>query len=128
MTDEKSRFSHTREQTQFARRLRRDVSKTERKLWSHLKSGKMGAPFRRQHPIDRYFADYCCVPLMLVVEVDGHTHSTTRDSVRDFRMGEIGYDVLRFSVQEIDENLAGVLATIHGAVQMRLQRLDALRE
>jgi very-short-patch-repair endonuclease len=53
MPDKESYFSHTREQTSFARRLRRNVSKTERRLWAHLRSAKMGAPFRRQHPIDR---------------------------------------------------------------------------
>jgi len=124
MADEDSRFSHTREQTRFARKLRRDVSKTERRLWPHLRSGKMGAPFRRQHPIAQYFADYCCVPLMLVVEVDGHTHSAPRDASRDLRMHELGYDVMRFSVQEIDENLDGVLATIHSEVQRRLERRE----
>ena len=60
----------------------------------------MGAPFRRQHPIDRYFADYCCVPLKLVIEIDGHTHSVAHDFARDHRLAELGFDVLRFSVQE----------------------------
>jgi len=128
MPDKESYFSHTREQTSFARRLRRNVSKTERRLWAHLRSGKMGAPFRRQHPIDRYFADYCCVPLKLVIEVDGHLHSAERDSIRDHRMNQLGFDILRFSVQGIDENLEGVVSTIHGEVQLRLQRLEALGE
>ena len=73
MPDNQKPFAHTREQTGFARKLRRMVSRTERRLWPHLRANQMGAPFRRQHPIDRYFADYCCVPLKLVVEVDGHT-------------------------------------------------------
>ena len=85
----------------------------------------MGAPFRKQHPIDRYFADYCCVPLNLVVEVDGDTHSLERDSNRDHRMRQHGFEVLRFSVQEIDENLEGVVSTIHGKVQLRLLAQEA---
>jgi very-short-patch-repair endonuclease len=128
MTDKPSRFSHAPEQTGFARRLRREVSKTERRLWPHLRSSKMNAPFRRQHPIDRYFADYCCVPLKLVIEIDGHTHSLDRDAKRNQRMTELGFDILRFSVQEIDENLDGVINTIHAAVQLRLQHLEALKQ
>ena len=110
----------TAEQTEFARKLRREVSKTERKLWPHLRNSAMGAPFRRQHVIDNAFVDYCCVPLKLVIEIDGPTHSLERDSLRDARLGKAGYDVLRFSVQEIDENLEGVVSTIFDAVQLRL--------
>ena len=120
------RFSHTREQTEHARKLRREASKTEKRLWPHLQRSQMGAPFRRQYLIDGRFADYCCVPLKLVVEIDGPTHRAARDSERDRRMKTLGFDVVRFSVQEIDENLDGVINTIHMEVQLRLQRLEAL--
>ena len=125
MSDEEWPNARTPEQTAFARELRRKTSKTERRLWPHLRASQMGAPFRKQHPIDCYFADFCCVPLKLVVEVDGHTHSIERDSVRDHRLNKLGFDVLRFSVQEIDENLEGVVSTIYGEVQLRLQALEA---
>jgi very-short-patch-repair endonuclease len=123
--DDETRFSHTREKTEFARKLRRNVSDTERKLWPYLRSGQLGAPFRRQHWIAGHFADYCCVPLMLVIEIDGPTHDRARDFARDFRMSKLGFDVLRFSVQEIDENLEGVVSTIYDAVQLRLQEREA---
>jgi very-short-patch-repair endonuclease len=67
-----------------------------------------------------YFADYACVPLKPVVEVDGPAHDTNRDSIRDHRIERKGYDVLRFSVQEIDENLDGVVSTIYDVVQLKL--------
>ena len=124
MTDE-TRFTHTREQTAFARNLRRNASKTERKLWPHLRASQLGAPFRRQHAIARYFVDYCCVPLQLVIEVDGPLHDAPRDSTRDFHLNQQGFDVLRFSVQEVDENLEGVVSTIYDAVQLRLQEREA---
>jgi very-short-patch-repair endonuclease len=120
MTDEKKRFTRTREQTAIARKLRRNVSKTEKKLWFHLRDGQMGASFRRQHSIARGFTDYCCISLKLIVEVDGPTHDPARDSVRDHRMNQRGFDVLRFSVHDIDENLDGVVDTIHQQVQLRL--------
>jgi very-short-patch-repair endonuclease len=117
---QKSRFNRTREQTRFARLLRERATKTEKKLWPHLRSGKMGAPFRRQYSISKYFTDYACVPLKIIVEVDGPTHDAVRDSIRDDRIQHRGFEVLRFSVQEIDGNLDGVVSTIHGVVQLRL--------
>ena len=114
----------TREQTLFARKLRRNVSKTERRLWPYLKNDALGAPFRRQHLIGADFVDYCCVPLGIVVEIDGPTHDLARDSQRDARLGEHGFDVLRFSVQEMDENLEGVVSTIYDAVQLRLLAIE----
>ena len=120
MSDEEWPNARTPEQTTFARELRRKTSKTERRLWPHLRASQLGAPFRKQHPIAGYFADFCCVPLKLVVEVDGQTHDAARDSVRDHRMQTLGFDILRFSVQELDENLEGVISTIHRDVELRL--------
>lgn len=110
------RTYRTRRQTLRARELRRDVSRTEHRLWPYLRSARAGAPFRRQHPVGGYFPDYYCVPLKLAVEVDGPTHSAERDSVRDANLATLGVTVLRFSHQEIEENLEGVVNTIHQTV------------
>ena len=118
--EEKSRFSRTREQTLQARRLKQLASKTEKKLWPHPRSSKTGASFRRQYSVSKYFADYACIPLRLIVEIDGPMHDMGKDSIRDHRVGKCGYEVLRFGVQEIDQNLEGVVSTIYDAVQLRL--------
>jgi very-short-patch-repair endonuclease len=112
----------SREQTLFARKLRRNVSQTEKRLWPHLRDSALGAPFRRQHVIGDYFVDYCCVPMRLIIEIDGPSHDLGRDSSRDAWLAANGFEVLRFSVQEIDENLEGVVSTIYDAVQLKLQR------
>ncbi|HEV7689537.1 MAG TPA: DUF559 domain-containing protein [Hyphomonadaceae bacterium] len=96
------------------------VSRTEDKLWPHLRGEQMGAPFRKQHVINHKFPDYCCVPLKLIIEIDGPTHNLKRDTAKDHRMNRRGYDVIRLSVQEIDQNLQGVVDTIHEAIQLRL--------
>jgi very-short-patch-repair endonuclease len=55
-----------------ARRLRRDQTETERRLWTRLRARQFcGAKFRRQHPIGRFVADFCCLEHGLVVELDG---------------------------------------------------------
>ncbi|HEV7691901.1 MAG TPA: DUF559 domain-containing protein [Hyphomonadaceae bacterium] len=121
----KPKPGRTREETEFARKLRREVSRTEDKLWPHLRSSKLGAPFRQQHVINHRYPDYCCVPLKLIVEIDGPTHDLHRDTARDHRMNRRGYDVIRFSVQEIDQNLQGVVNTIYDAIRLRLMAKQA---
>src|SRR5689334_13358276 len=116
-----SRFERTEEITLRAQDLRAETSKTEARLWPKLCKGRMGASFRKQHPIGPYFADYCCVSLKLVVEVDGPFHEKSKDKVRDRVMAERGYDVLRFSVEDLDKRFTSVVETIHDSVQLRLQ-------
>ena len=118
----KPKPGRTREETRFAQHLSRTSSRTEDKLWPHLRAEQMGAPFRRQHVLIHAFPDYCCVPLRLIVEVDVPLHDLARDTRRDTRMNRRGYDVIRFGVQEIDENLQGVVDTIYDAVQVRLMK------
>ncbi len=57
----------TETKTIRARTLRRDQTDAERKLWSMLRNRQLGGrKFRRQVPIDRYFADFACVEAKLV--------------------------------------------------------------
>jgi very-short-patch-repair endonuclease len=95
------------------------VSKTEARLWLHLSGSKLGVPFRRQHPIGPYFADYYCAPCRLVVEVDGPDHDIRHDVRRDAFMAVRGIKVLRFGVQAVKENMDGVVDAIYRAVQER---------
>ena len=59
----------------------------------------------------------------MIVEVDGATHSTneeiTRDAARSAALVALGFDVLRFTNDDVFRNLDGVLETI----RMRLAEL-----
>lgn len=80
-----------------ARRLRRDATDAERKLWQHLRAGRFdGVKFRRQHPIPPYIADFCCVAARLIVELDGSQHSDEVDAARTRYLQSQGWRVLRF--------------------------------
>jgi very-short-patch-repair endonuclease len=113
------RFSRTRDKTERARALRKSVSASEARLWLHLRSESLGAPFRRQHPVGPYFADYYCAPLEIVVEIDGPQHDAARDARRDAFMQAQGILVLRFGAHEVTDGLEGVLATIRDAIRAR---------
>jgi very-short-patch-repair endonuclease len=104
-----------------ARRLRRDVTDAERKLWRGLRSLPMDdSHFRRQAPIGPYFADFACHAKRLVIELDGGQHGddahVVRDMKRDAYMQASGYRVLRFWNNDVMQNLEGVLNVIVDAL------------
>lgn len=98
-----------------ARRLRRDQTEAERKLWARLRARQLcGVKFRRQHPIDRFVADFCCLEHRLVVELDGghHAEQVETDQRRSALLARRGYRVLRFWDNEVMEDRDAVLERI----------------
>jgi very-short-patch-repair endonuclease len=101
----------------YSKHLRTNMTKAEVVLWSQLKSRKLnGHRFNRQQPIDPYIADFVCRAHMLVVEVDGTTHSNDDELAHDLRRTKFlqakGWQVLRIGNLDIYENLDGVLEAI----------------
>ena len=97
-----------------ARRLRRDHTAAEAKLWSPLRNeGLNGDKFRRQFPIGEFIADFCCPQSRLVIELDRaqHAERAQRDEWRSALLARHGYRVLRFWNEEIINNLEGVTRT-----------------
>jgi very-short-patch-repair endonuclease len=93
-------------------------------LWSRLRRDAIkGRRFRRQHPVGPYIADFVCLPIRLVIEVDGVTHASELESAHDARrdayLSRRGFRVLRFWNNEIYENLDEVMQTICNAVPSR---------
>jgi very-short-patch-repair endonuclease len=100
--------------TGLARRLRRDSTSAELRLWNQLRSRSIdGQKFVRQQPIGRYVVDFICRERRLIIEVDGGQHAeSARDLVRDQWLREHNYRVLRFWNNDIMSNMDGVLKTI----------------
>ena len=98
-----------------ARELRRPQTPAERRLWECLRDSQLtGYKFRRQHPIDRFIVDFFCAASRLIVEVDGESHSAQEeyDAARTAWLEAQGYQVMRFTNQEVYQQLEGVVATI----------------
>ena len=99
-----------------ARRLRRSMSPPEASLWQALRRRPESLKFRRQHPFERYTADFYCASAKLVVEIDGDSHgmgdNPQRDVRRDAWMREQGLRVLRFSAEEVMRDLESVVRAI----------------
>jgi very-short-patch-repair endonuclease len=61
-----------------ARELRDNQTDAEGLLWSKLRNRQMlGLKFRRQRPVGIYFADFACLEIGLIIELDRGQHSET---------------------------------------------------
>jgi adenine-specific DNA-methyltransferase len=101
----------------FARKLRREQTDVERKLWYALRDRRFhGFKFRRQQPIGPYIADFVCFETKLVIELDGDQHGAAAleayDHARTERLAADGFRVIRFWNHELNENFDGVLDSI----------------
>ena len=97
-----------------ARALRRDMTDAERKLWSGLRGEQLGGKFRRQHPLGNYIADFACLELKVIVELDGSQHADNQvyDLARDAFFKAQGFTVMRFPSNAPFQNFDGVMSTI----------------
>ncbi len=80
-----------------ARRLRREMTDAERRLWQHLRAGRLaGYKFRRQHAVPPHIVDFCCVEAGVVIELDGSQHGEPADAARTRHLEGKGWRVIRF--------------------------------
>jgi very-short-patch-repair endonuclease len=100
-----------------ARRLRREMTDAERKLWSILRGSQADVKFRRQVPYRSYILDFYSSEVKLNIEVDGSQHNTeegmAKDRIRDAELQADGIEVMRFSDRDVLRNIAGVGEAIY---------------
>jgi len=104
---------------ELAKRLRKNMTFSEVKLWNELKNGKMmGYDFDRQRPIGNYIVDFYCNDLNLALEVDGITHLDEKvilkDKIRQDELERPGVDFLRFDALLVVNKVESVLKEIEG--------------
>jgi len=107
-----------------ARRLRREMTPHERKLW-YLFLRKYPVKIYKQRIIGRFIVDFYCACANLVIEVDGSQHYEPQGMVYDAERSQflaaLGLEVLRFSNRDIDRDFRGVCEQIEITIQNRLQ-------
>ena len=106
----------------FGRKLRKEMTKEERRLWYNFLS-KYPVRFYRQKILGQYIVDFYCAKAKLVVELDGSQHfdetGLVRDAIRSQYLESLGLHVLRFSNTDIHRNLRGVCQAIDNTVAER---------
>lgn len=94
----------------------------EEYLWKQLKGDKLHSfKFRRQHIIDQYIADFVCLEKKLVVEIDGTIHQLPENKISDQErtriLNELGFQVIRFSNEEVLHDTINVLGRVEKALR-----------
>ncbi len=97
-----------------AKEMRKSPTEAENILWLRLKSKGLEAKFRQQHLIDNFIVDFVCLSKKLVVEVDGKIHESQKeyDAERTKILNQNGFKVIRFTNQQVIENIEKVLEEI----------------
>jgi adenine-specific DNA-methyltransferase len=102
---------------EFARKLRREQTHAEHRLWSALRNRHLGDhKFRRQQPIGPYIVDFVCFEARLIVELDGDQHDRPEaiayDALRTAFLKSRGFRVLRFWNRDMDQSADSVVHAI----------------
>ena len=110
-----------RQSTGLAKSLRRRETEAEKALWRRLRNRQInGWKFRRQVPFGPYVLDFFCFDAKLAIEVDGATHSTSkeieRDTKRTAHFKANGLKVIRFSNLGVQNDIDGVLEMVYLAL------------
>ncbi len=129
---------------EFARKMRKEATPQEIKLWSILRNNKLGFKFRRQFSINnKYIADFVCLEKRMIIEIDGGQHNGSfSDIERTFYLKNEDFRVIRFWNNEINENIEGCFEFLHnelntphplplsrkGRGELTLVALDARKE
>jgi very-short-patch-repair endonuclease len=113
----------TDEKYREARRLRRDMTASERLLWTRLRRNQVaGCHFRSQHVIKGFIVDFYCHKAKLVIEVDGWIHGSQveSDRIRDDVLRSEGMLVLRISNERVEKGVKQVLKGIEAICIQRI--------
>ena len=85
-------------------------------LWEILRTKQLNSKFRRLHIIGGFIVDFVCIPKQLIVEVDGKYQNTPEqqeaDNLRTVILQELGFKVMKFTNEELIENIEKVLSQI----------------
>jgi very-short-patch-repair endonuclease len=114
-------YSYNKQLQPFANKLRKDMTKAEACLWKYvLRAGQMkGFQFRRQRHVMNFIADFICKELRLIIEVDGITHDNklVNDKLRDNKLKQAGFYVIRVMDEDVLTNIEGVAREIEKTIE-----------
>ena len=111
-------------QLENARRLRREMTSHERKLW-YLFLRQYPVKIYKQRIIGKFIVDFYCASAKLVIELDGSQHYESQGMAHDLErsayLTALGLEILRFSNRDVDTDFRGVCTQIDRMIQERMQ-------
>ena len=98
---------------EYVKKNRANPTEAESLMWRYLNREDTGLKWRRQHIIGDYIADFVCLSERLIIEIDGGYHfereQEKEDAVRSHTLEAMGFKVIRFSNEEVFEDIDYVL-------------------
>ena len=112
---------HNKNLTENAQRLRKNMTKEERKLWYEYLSNYPNR-FRRQVTCGRFILDFYCASAKLAIELDGSQHYTdqgsAQDQARDAYLASLGLQVVRYANSDVNQRFGAVCEDILNKLPM----------
>ncbi len=108
-----------------SRSNRQNPTVSEDLLWQNLRNNQTGYKITRQHPIDGYIPDFVCLSKGLVIEIDGdyHQFTTEEDAVTTSVLNQKGFNVIRFTNEEVINETTKVIKNIKDALDSQPDRV-----
>jgi very-short-patch-repair endonuclease len=106
-----------------AKRFRREMTDSEKLLWSRLRNNRlMGLHFRRQHVLRGFILDFYCHKAGLAVEIDGGVHGPKKDSdqERDLLLVSWGLSVIHLPAEMVEGQTEEVVRIIEEKCRERM--------
>jgi len=97
-----------------AKELRKNMTDAEKQLWDRINRNQLGVRFKAQHPIYKFVVDFYCHKYKLVIEIDGEIHNFQKqeDEGREEELKRLGLKIIRFTNDEVKEDLDRVVDEI----------------
>lgn len=100
----------------LSRENRKEKTFAEDILWQKLRNNQLGSKVRRQHVIEAFIIDFAFLNEKLLIEIDGEYHDEPEqksyDDARTEYLRQLGYNLIRFTNDEVEKNISGVLKKI----------------
>ena len=117
---------HNKQLVPFAKQLRKEMTKEERRLWyDFLRTYPVR--FSRQKVLGKYIADFYSAEAKLVIELDGSQHyeddNLEKDAERTAFLEGYGLTIIRIPNNEVSRNFRGACEYIDVAVRQSLSQL-----
>jgi len=107
-----------------ARAQRRDPTPAQAALWERVKDKQCGFTITREVLMGSAIVDFACRMRWLVIEIGGKGGDAEAQvaELSDRKLTEVGVRVLRFSDEEVLENIEDVVRTIKQELEKPFQR------
>jgi len=106
----------------FAKKMRHNPTEAEKLMWSALRGKRIcGERFHRQKPMGNRIPDFVCTKKRIVVEIDGRQQQwpdiLLADKEREREFANVGYKTIRFTNEEVLNDIDSVLEKLRALVE-----------